>query len=157
MTGHDAQRASRVAPINTKPCCRQLARQNWPAFAHMGATGATAPAGGRTGDRVPPAARVRRRGRQFGAWVHRLGGGTRERALRGGSVIACHGLFAAQSSGCSRRFPLLCWPQGQQRDVRTPRPGALPPDGSEPARRWSVEDRASFPMGRSSNSGEIAQ
>ena len=26
MTGHDAQRASRVASMSTKPCCRQLAR-----------------------------------------------------------------------------------------------------------------------------------
>ena len=32
----------------TKPCCRQLARQNWPTFARVGATGATTPPSGRT-------------------------------------------------------------------------------------------------------------
>ena len=68
MTGHDAQRSSRFPPRNTKPCCRQLARQNWPAFTHVGAAGATAPPGGGLAARLPPAAREWRRDRQPGGW-----------------------------------------------------------------------------------------
>jgi hypothetical protein len=59
VTRCDARRASRVPPINTKPCRRQLTRQNWPPFAHMGATGATAAAKWYDGGaRLPPGARV---------------------------------------------------------------------------------------------------
>ena len=47
--------------------------------------------------------------------------------------------------------------KGGSATLKRARPGALPPDDSEPARRWPVEDRASLPMDRSSNSGEIAQ
>jgi hypothetical protein len=57
-----------VSYIKARRCCRRSARQNWPAFAHMGASGATAPSGGRTA----PGCRGRRapwrRGRRFGVW-----------------------------------------------------------------------------------------
>ena len=41
--------------METKPCCRQLARQNWHAFVHLGDTRATAQSGQQdeAGQRVP--------------------------------------------------------------------------------------------------------
>ena len=41
VTRCDAQRASGIPPQKTKPCCWQLARQDWPPFAHICSTGAT--------------------------------------------------------------------------------------------------------------------
>ena len=71
LTGFAPRRATtrnapaEFPPNKTKPSCRQLARQNWPAFAHMGATGATAPPSGRTAPGCRRAA-LWLRGRQLG-------------------------------------------------------------------------------------------
>jgi len=43
MTPHDARRPSRFPEKYRTLLSGPLARQNWPAFAHMGATGAMAP------------------------------------------------------------------------------------------------------------------
>jgi hypothetical protein len=62
--------------MTTKLSCRQLAARVGPAFAHMGATGVTAPPSGRTGTRPPRQRACWLRGRQLGAQDKRLGGGT---------------------------------------------------------------------------------
>ena len=118
MTCCDAQRSSRFPPYKTQPCCRQLARQHWPPFAPMGATGATALPGGRT---VPGCRRGARAASWPSAW---RAGSTGLRPPRGPYPLP----FAPDELSPRKDFLGVCWCDG---DLSTGGRGIRPPSAPE--------------------------